>query len=69
MFAANHDHFEVVNDSLRGARPVDETVLSSVAVLAERLERLKRTSSLFADVTFSPEVDELVSCEMISAIS
>ena len=69
MFANDSDHFEIINDSLTGAKQVDEETFSSVAVLAERLERLKRKSDLFDDVTFSPQVEELASCEMISAIS
>lgn len=69
MFAAQSDCFKTVRDSLVGNRPIDENTLSSVAALAERLEGLKRSSSLFAGVTFSDHVQELADCEMISAIS
>jgi hypothetical protein len=69
MFANDCDHFEVINDSLNGTRQVDEETFSSVAVLAERLDKLKRNTDLFEDITFSPQLEELVSCEMISAIS
>ncbi len=69
MFASQHDHLRTVKESISGARPIDEDTLSSVAVLAERLDRLKETSSLFADVAFSDDVQELADCEMISAIS
>ena len=65
----HNDHFKIVTDSLSGAGPVDENVFSSVAVLAERLERLKRNSNHFDNVAFSPQVEELAACEMISAIS
>lgn len=51
-------HCQVVKASLAGRRPVDEQTFMSVAVLSERLERLKR-SPLFAGVTFSPEVELL----------
>ena len=68
MFAKQRDHFEVITDSLSGLRATDEETLSSVAVLAERLERLKKTSSLFGGVTFSPQLEELETCELISAI-
>ena len=61
--------FKVVNESLSGQRAVDEDTFSSVAVLAERLERLKRTSSIFANITFSPQAEELACCEMVSALS
>jgi len=69
MFASQHDHLKTVKESISGQRPIDEDTLSSVAVLAERLDRLKETSSLFADVAFSDDVQELADCEMISAIS
>ena len=63
------NHFKVVNESLSGQRAVDEDTFSSVAILAERLERLKRTSSIFANITFSPQAEELACCEMVSALS
>jgi len=69
MFASQHDHLKTVKESISGQRPIDEHTLSSVAVLAERLDRLKETSSLFADVAFSDDVQKLADCEMISAIS
>jgi len=49
-------HCRIVGESLAGERPIDERTHASVAVLAERLERLQRSSSLFAGVTFSPDV-------------
>lgn len=52
-------HCRIVGESLAGERPVDEQTHASVAVLAERLERLKRSSSLVAGVTFSPHVQRL----------
>ncbi len=69
MFTSQCDYLKTVKESIGGARPIDEDTLSSVAVLAERLEMLKRTNSLFQDVVFSDDVQELVDCEMISAIS
>ena len=63
------NHFEIVTESLVGGRSVDEETFSSVAVLAERLDRLKKTSSVFSNVSFSPELEELAEREMISAIS
>ena len=63
------DYFEIVTESLAGGRSVDEETFSSVAVLAERLDRLKKNSSVFNNVSFSPELEELAEREMISAIS
>ena len=69
MFTSQCDCLKTVNESISGARPIDEDTLSSVAVLADRLEILKKTSSLFSGVSFSDDVQELSDCEMISAIS
>lgn len=52
-------HFRVVGRSLSGARPVDEQTYASVAVLSERLERLKASSSLFAGIELSPDMEAL----------
>ena len=62
------DHFKIIEDSLSDSRPIDEETFSAVAVLAEQLEKLKKNSSVFADITFSPHVDELAAYEMISAL-
>ena len=69
MSMDKRDDFKIINDSLTGKRTIDETTFSSVAVLAERMEQLKRNNNLFEDIDFSPEVEELALCEMISAIS
>ena len=69
MSMDKRNDFRIINDSITGKRPVDEMTFSSVAVLAERMEQLKRSSVMFEDVGFSPEVEELALCEMISAIS
>ena len=52
-------HCRIVGESLTGERPVDEQTCASLAILAERLERLKQSSSLFAGVTFSPYVQKM----------
>jgi hypothetical protein len=52
-------HCQVVGASLAGNRPVDEETYASVAVLNERLERLRRGGSLFAGIRFSPHVERL----------
>ena len=53
------NHFNVVNDSLNGRQPVDEHTYNSLAVLAERLERLKKSNELFNFVRFSDDVEKL----------
>ena len=53
------DNFRIVSEALAGERAVDEQTHTAVAILADRLERLKQTSSLFAEIGFSPHVKQL----------
>ena len=53
------NHFQVVAESLDGRRTVDEQTLVSLAILNERLERLKRFDGVFEGVRFSPAVEKL----------
>jgi hypothetical protein len=65
------DHgFELmeVSNCISGSNPVDENVLSSVAILQDRLERLKNTSNLFAGVTFSDDIEALAQCHLPTAL-
>jgi hypothetical protein len=61
MFVETNDHFDIVNANLRGNREVDERTQMSLAVLAERLESLKKMSGLFAGISFSDDVKKLAS--------
>jgi hypothetical protein len=53
------NHSQIVQECLAGVREADEQTLTSVAILAERLERLKRFSSSFSEVSFSAAVKKL----------
>jgi hypothetical protein len=53
------DNFRIVNESLAGQRVVDEQTQAAAAILAERLERLQQSNSLFAGITLSPHVKRL----------
>jgi anti-anti-sigma regulatory factor len=53
------DHCEVVKDSLSGARAVDEHTHASLAVLDDRLQRVKKLGQKFSIVEFSPAVRRL----------
>jgi hypothetical protein len=55
------DHCEVVKDSLTGSRTIDEQTHASVAVLDDRLQRVKKLGQKFAIVEFSPAVKRLKS--------
>jgi len=53
------NHYKIISNSIRGERAADEQVLASVAILAGRLEDLKRLDSAFEDIEFSPHVKRL----------
>ena len=61
-------HFDVLNDNINGTRPIDERTFASVAVLADRLDRLQRSNPIFGNIGFSPEIEDLANCEAISGI-
>jgi len=61
-------NYKAVRDCISGERPADEVSLSSIAVLSERLERLKKCSSLFSGVSFSDQAQELAACDTITAL-
>ncbi len=55
------DHFQVVAESLRGQREVDDHTFNSLAVLSERLERVRGIDEAFAGIEFSPDIEQLQS--------
>jgi hypothetical protein len=60
--------FLEVSSCISGCKPVDEGVLASVAILTERLERLKATSDLFAGISFSKDVEAIAQCHLPTAL-
>lgn len=54
------NHSQIVLESLTGRREIDEQTFTSMAILAERLERLKRFSSNFSEVSFSAAAKKLM---------
>jgi len=59
MIEVYSNHCQIVRNSLSGKRAVDEETIASLAILAERLERLKKLDKVFDKVAFSPAVEEL----------
>ncbi len=57
---------DIINKTLAGLRPVDEQTQACLEVLNERLESLKRTSNLFAGVSFSRDVEKLAAQAAVS---
>ena len=53
------DRCEVVKESLNGTRAIDEQTFASLEVLNDRLERVKKLGGKFANVSFSPAVENL----------
>jgi hypothetical protein len=57
---AESNHCRIVAGSINGQRCVDEHTYASLAVLCERLERLKKIDDAFCGVSFSPDVHALM---------
>ena len=55
----SYEHCKVVKDGLNGNRVIDEQTLDSLAVLTERLERVKKLGPVFSDVAFSEAIQKL----------
>ena len=55
---------DVLRQGLSGQRLVDEDVVSSAVLLADRLSRLKMTSPMFEAVSFSPDVEAMMAANM-----
>jgi hypothetical protein len=53
------DHCRIVGRSLSGERAVDEQTFASLAILTERLERLRKLNDAFSDIGLSSDVEKL----------
>ena len=53
------DDFQVLRESITGRRKVDEQTFTSLAVLEERLRRIKRLGGAFSRVDFSRVVKKM----------
>ena len=63
------NHYQIIESSLSEEREVDEQTFVSLAILNERLERLKKLGGCFTNISFSPAVEELATFESLAAIS
>jgi hypothetical protein len=68
MIGTDLNHCQIVGKSLSGEREVDEQTFASVAILSERLERLKKLDKTFFSITFSSAVKRLKSQENAVAV-
>ena len=69
MMTIETDHCQTVTKSLSGERSTDEQTFSSVAVLSNRLDQLKKMHRVFVDIEFSPEVQALSQQEIMLALT
>jgi len=68
MIEVNSNYCQIVRDSLAGERAIDGQTFASLAILAERLERLKKLGRNFSDVAFSSAVKKLTRQKDILAV-
>lgn len=59
MIGEGLNHYQIVKKSLLGERTVDEQTFASLAILRERLERLKKLDKVFSEIDFSSAVKRL----------
>jgi hypothetical protein len=69
MYATDLDHCEIVVDSLAGNRSTDEQTFTSVSILTDRLENVRKMHHMFTDIEFSPHVQALAEQESKLAVS
>jgi len=60
---------DVLRQQLQGEHPVDEDVLTSVALLADRLEVLKAQNPMFGAVGFSPTIEAMMMAHTAMAVN
>ncbi len=59
MIGTDSNHCRIVAESLAGERGADEQTFASLAILEEKLERLKKLDEAFSGVAFSRAVEQL----------
>jgi len=57
----------MLREGLSGQRLVDEDVVSSAVILADRLSRLKNHSPMFEHISFSPDVEAMLAEHAVAA--
>ncbi len=68
MIETDSNHCHIVAETLAGNRQIDEQTFAALAILDEKLERLKKLDSTFCDVAFSPDVEILRSRKNVVAV-
>ena len=60
---------DVLSRRLHEQQPVDEEVITSVAVLADRLAALKAQHPIFESVGFSPDVEAVMTAHTAMTVN
>ena len=60
MIGTDSNHYHVVAESLAGEKEIDEQTFTSLAILGEKLERLKQLDDVFSGIAFSSAVEKLL---------
>lgn len=60
--------FQVIQDALAGRREADERALAALAVLEERLERIRALGGGFSEVGFSSDIRKLRRNKSLAAV-
>jgi hypothetical protein len=68
MIGMDSNHCQIVEQSLNGQRAADEETYSSLAVLSERLERVRKLGPAFGKIDFSPAVKGLAQSKNTVAV-
>ena len=69
METRTNNEIEILRQGLIGQQPVDDAVLTSAAVLGDRLEMLKQSSPLFEAVSFSPDVEAMMAQQLTAVVN
>jgi len=59
MTGTDSNHCRIVAESLAGERQVDGQTFAAIAILDEKLQRLRRLDGAYSAVTFSADVEKL----------
>ena len=68
MIGTDSNHYRIVAESLAGKKEVNEQTFASMAVLDERLERLRNLGGIFSGVEFSPDAAKILRRKNVLAI-
>jgi hypothetical protein len=60
---------EVLRQGLCGQRRVDDDVVSSAVILADRLSRLKTFGPMFEAISFSPDIEAMLAAHTAAAVN